>query len=685
MNPSHSHRSAKRSLALVFTLFCAIACTSTSPPPTAATTHDLVAPNANLFVQGIPPIPASVARDVQRYTDFRGHTFVDWHPTQREMLVAHRKAGASTAQLFRLRGPMAVPEQLTDAAEPISRASYEPRDGRYIVYAKASGGDEAFQLFRLDMATRQSTQITENTHRHLTQGWLHRTATAAGESPRLLVMSVPLDRTAQGGTRTHIDSLLWSIDPLNPSTRKPLATLPGGGWWVSDVARDDKRLLLTRYISAADTESWLFDVATLQRRRVLPVDEARRAAHLQTLFSADENGLLVGSDAAGEFRELVAHGLDGQLRRRVTAHIPWDISSADMSDDRRLLALQSNEDGTDALRLFDAQTLNELPRPALPAGNVGSSRFRPVGHELAFSLVSARSPSEIYTLNPDTGQVQQWTRAQSAADVDTSGFSPQALVRWPSFDGRSISGWLSTPPARFTGKRPVLIDIHGGPAVQAQSGFLGRSQYFVQELGVAIIRPNVRGSSGYGKTFLTLDDGRLREDSVKDIGALLDWIAQQPQLDPSRVVVTGGSYGGYMSLAVATNYAQRIAGSIDVVGISNFVSFLENTESYRRDLRRVEYGDERDPEMRAFLTRISPLTNAHRITQPIFVVQGRNDPRVPWTEAEQIVAKARANNLHDNAVWYLRAENEGHGFARKENADFQFYAMVMFLRRTLGL
>ena len=226
----------------------------------------------------------------------------------------------------------------------------------------------------------------------------------------------------------------------------------------------------------------------------------------------------------------------------------------------------------------------------------------------------------------------------------------------------------------------MLVDIHGGPEGQAQFGFLGRYNYFIEELGIAVIRPNVRGSSGFGKTFLSLDDGIKREDSVKDIGALLDWIALQPGLDPARVMVSGGSYGGYMSLAVSTHYADRIAGSIDVVGISNFVSFLQHTESYRRDLRRVEYGDERDPAMRDFMLRIAPLTNAARITKPLFVVQGRNDPRVPYTEAEQIVAKVRANGTR---VWYLRAENEGHGFARKDNADFQFYATVLFMRETL--
>ena len=372
------------------------------------------------------------------------------------------------------------------------------------------------------------------------------------------------------------------------------------------MSRDETQLLLTHYLSATDAEAWLLDLRTLQRRRVLPQEGTPRAAHLGGRFSHDGRQLLVSSDTAGEFRELVAYGLDGKQIKRVTSHIPWDISGATASDDGQLIAVQSNEDGADALRLFDARSFSELPQPRLP-------------------------------------------------------------------------------PARFAGRRPVLIDIHGGPEAQAQSGFLGRSQYFVQELGIAIIRPNVRGSSGYGKTFLSLDNGVLREDSVKDIGALFDWIAAQPNLDASRVVVAGGSYGGYMSLAVATNYASRIAGAIDVVGISNFVTFLETTESYRRDLRRAEYGDERDPAMRAHLLRISPLNNAQRITKPLLVVQGRNDPRVPWTEAEQIVAKARASDATGQGVWYLRAENEGHGFARKENADFQFYAMVMFLRRAMGL
>ena len=259
-------------------------------------------------------------------------------------------------------------------------------------------------------------------------------------------------------------------------------------------------------------------------------------------------------------------------------------------------------------------------------------------------------------------------------------FAEPKLIRWKSFDGLSISGLIYSPPEKFKGKRPVIISIHGGPESQSRAGFIGRSNYFVNELGIAIIYPNVRGSSGFGKTFLKLDNGKKREDSVKDIGALLDWIRQQPDLDASKVVVTGGSYGGYMALAVASLYSDRIAGAISSVGISNFVSFLQNTESYRRDLRRAEYGDEREADMRKFLEEISPLTRVDKIKKPLFVIQGRNDPRVPYTEAEQIVNSLKKRKA---AVWFLMANDEGHGFAKKNNADFSFHAQVKFMEQTL--
>jgi dipeptidyl aminopeptidase/acylaminoacyl peptidase len=425
------------------------------------------------------------------------------------------------------------------------------------------------------------------------------------------------------------------------------------------------------------------DAASGVARQVVPAvgSQEAKASYAPAGWSPDGRTLWIASDRAGEFRELMKLDLASSRIDRVSSHIPWDVSGVTMTEDGSRMAAQFNVDGRDEIHFFEPATGQELPAPAvLPNGNVGTARYNTSRGELAFSISNAQGPSQIYSLGTD-GRVQQWTRAAAPAGLDTSTFAEQQIVRWKSFDGTAISGLMTKPPAaKFSGKRPVLISIHGGPEGQATFGFLGRSAYFVQELGMALIQPNVRGSAGYGKSFLAMDNGFKREDSVKDIGALLDWIATQPDLDASRVLVTGGSYGGYMTLAVSTNYADRIAGAIDVVGISHFVTFLKNTESYRRDLRRVEYGDERDPAMREHLEKISPLTNAAKIRKPLFVIQGKNDPRVPYTEAEQIVAKVREGGT---PVWYLRAENEGHGFQKKENQDYQFYATVLFMQQTV--
>ena len=644
--------------------------------PTSAPTA-VVAPNANLVVQNIPPVPQSLADAIGRYNDFRGHTFADWHPTQREMLVSHRKAGANTAQIFRVTSHLAEGEQLTDGADPVTRATYEPRTGQYIVFERATGGNEVGQLYRLALNEpgAQPVLLSNPDERNAINSWLRK-------SGQLIYSSVPIDRTAQGGTRSKIMTTLWLMDPLQPAARPKLAELEGGGWAAGRASPDEKTVALTRYLSANESQIWTLDVASGSVRQVAPAvgSQEAKATYSPAGWSPDGRSMWIASDRAGEFRELMKLELASGRIDRVSAHIPWDVSGVTFTEDGRKLAAQFNIDGRDELRFFDASTAQELPAPAkLPSGNVGAASYHHGRGDLAFSVSNAQGPSQIYSLGSD-GQVQQWTRAAAAPGMDTSGFSEQQIIRWQSFDGLSISGLMTRPPKKFTGKRPVLISIHGGPESQATVGFLGRSAYFVQELGMALIQPNVRGSSGYGKSFLAMDNGFKREDSVKDIGALLDWIATQPDLDASRVLVTGGSYGGYMTLAVSTNYADRIAASIDVVGISHFVTFLNNTESYRRDLRRVEYGDERDPAMKAFLDKISPLTNAARIKKPLFVIQGKNDPRVPYTEAEQIVATVRQGGT---PVWYLRAENEGHGFQKKDNQDYQFYATVLFMQQTV--
>ena len=436
---------------------------------------------------------------------------------------------------------------------------------------------------------------------------------------------------------------------------------------------------------------WKIDVASGAKTQVLPSPKARAAAPVNfgnIHLTRDGRQLVYTSDEAGEFSQMMTMDLATGKHRVLTRDIPWDIdaivmhgedsASDEVAGKRELACIAVNVAGRRELRVFDLATGKAVALPALPpaaaSGSISRLRFAKSGNkdEIAFTVNSAQSPGDVYTLDLHGGKMAQWTQAR-VDGIDTTPFREAEIVKWKSFDGLEISGLINRAPARFAGKRPVLINIHGGPEGQASIGFLGRNNYFIDELGIAFIQPNVRGSSGYGKTYIALDNGMKREDSVKDIGALLDWIATQPDLDASRIMVTGGSYGGYMSLAVATTYSDRIAASIDVVGISNFTSFLERTETYRRDLRRVEYGDERDPAMRAFFEKISPLSKAANIKKPLFVVQGLNDPRVPYQEADQIVAKARGNNI---PVWYLLADNEGHGFARKPNADFQFYAQV---------
>jgi dipeptidyl aminopeptidase/acylaminoacyl peptidase len=637
----------------------------------------VVEPNLNLVSIEVPPIPKDLAKAVAKYTDFRGHGFVDWHPLRREMLVSHRKAGGETMQLFRVASPMGKAEQLTDLPDPVTRALYEPREGRYIVFERSNGGDEASQIYRLDPGSREPTAITSEGERHTIELFLNRRS-------RLIYSSVPLNRTGQGGNRESPTQILTLIDPANPMDRRRLAELRGTGWSVDAVSWDDRYVALTRHLSANESQVWLLELDQGRLRQLLPAPGTKgsRAVYIAGGFRRDNSGLFVVTDREGEFRQLMFHRFEDQRLVPMTRHIRWDVDGVTLSDDGRLLAARVNVDGRHELRLFDAHRFREVAVPRLPGGTVNHVQFRPNTLELAVSMSSAKAPSELHSVDMEgsTRKPTQWTRAYAASGVNTAAFPEQKIVRWRSYDGLTISGLLTAPPAKFTGPRPVLVLVHGGPESQATMGFLNRYNYLVNEMGIAIVEPNIRGSSGYGKTFLALDNGPKREDSIRDIGALLGWIATQPRFDASRVIIAGSSYGGYVALSSAIHYADRIAGAIDMVGISNFVTFLENTESYRRDLRRAEYGDERDPVMREFLLGISPLTHAKRITRPLFVVQGLNDPRVPYTEAEQLVGTVRQNG---NPVWYLRADNEGHGFVRKENADYQFYAMVMFLQAAL--
>lgn len=620
----------------------------------------VLAPSENLVAEGIPPIPASLPEDVRRYTEGRSARFLDWHPVRREMLVGTRFA--ETAQVHVVRQPLGARTQLTFFPERVGGASWQPTRGDYFVFSKDVGGGEWFQYYRYDVDTGAVTLLTDGASRNTGLAWSNRGDRVAYHSTR----------------RNRRDSDLYLMDPLHPQGDRLLLQLEGGGWEVADWSPDDTQLLLQEFVSVNESYLWLADVASGARRLLTPRG-GTPVAYGDAKFARDGKGLWVTADRGAEFKHLAFIDLATGAYQDVTAPLRWDVSSFDLSQDGRRLAYLVNEAGIDRLHLLDPSTRQELPVPQLPVGAIFGARFHPNGRDLALSFVGSRTPGDVYVLDTASGKVERWTESELGGVVPQQLSEPQ-LVRWKSFDGLGISGFLTRPPGRFTGKRPVVISIHGGPEGQARPTYLGRGNYFVNELGVAILQPNVRGSTGFGKTFVALDNGFKREDSYRDIGALLDWIATQPDLDASRVMVTGGSYGGHMAWAVSSYYGDRIRASLPVVGMSNLVTFLERTESYRRDLRRVEYGDERDPQMRAFLERIAPVNNTAKIRHPVFVVQGLNDPRVPYTEAEQMVRTIRGNGA---PVWYLLAKNEGHGFSKKPNADYLFYATVQFIREYL--
>ena len=632
-----------------------------------------ITPPAALSLENIPAIPASVAAEVNKYTEFKPTGFSDWHPTRMEMLVSRRHK--NTTQVYRLATPGAALELLTDYAEPVRSASYQPTKGDYFLFGKDSGGNEVFRLHRQfsdkSASSEAASAISPDDKRIQSLAWSTR-------GDRVVYTTVPVNRK---GSNDTVQSEVHIASPnANPGKDKVIASLPGGGWGEFTWSPDDKRLALLEEVSANESYIWLMDVTTGTKRRITEKEGGEQVAYGGVQFSRDGKGLYTVTDRGNEFQRLTYIDLKTKKQTTLTKDIPWDVDTFDLSHDGKLIAFVSNEDGTGKLHLMRARDGKSLATPTLPLGTLSGVKWHRDSTNLAITVASAKGPADVYSFNVKTSKLTRWTTTD-AVGADPATFVEPDLVRWKSFDDRTISAFVYRAPAtKFAGKRPVLINIHGGPEGQFRPSFMSRNNYFTSEMGITVIYPNVRGSSGYGKSFLKLDNGRLREDSVKDIGALFDWIAAQPDMDASRIMVSGGSYGGYMSLAIATLYSDRIAAAIDVVGISNFVTFLENTESYRRDLRRVEYGDERDPEMRKFLESISPFNRAAQIKKPLFVVQGKNDPRVPYTEAEQIVATLKKGGT---PVWYMVAADEGHGFAKKANSDYQFYATIEFMRKYL--
>ena len=622
----------------------------------------VVRPGENLVMENIPPIPAAIAEKANQYGEYRSANLLDWDPTRREMLISTRFGDVPQVHLVKMPGGARA--QLTFYPDRISGARYGPK-ADYFVFVKDIGGGEWFQLYRYDLANGNVTLLTDGKSRN------------TGE-----VFSRNIDRVAYSSTRrTGQDTDLWVMDPRDPKSDRMLLQLQGGGWGPLDWSPDNTKLLVGDYVSANESNLWLVDVPSGNKKLLTPRVAGVEIAYGDARFSHDGKGIFVTTDRDSEFHRLTYIDLSTQQPTYLTTGIEWDVDAFDLSEDGKTIAFVTNEDGIARLYLLDVASRGYRPVTGIPAGQIFSVAFRKNGRDLGFVLASARSTADVYSIDVNHPEkLERWTFSETGG-LNTANYAEPQLVKWPSFDGKIISGFLYMPDARrFPGKRPVMVNIHGGPEGQFRPGFQGRTNYYLNEMGVAIVFPNVRGSTGYGKTFLKLDNGMHRDDTYKDIGALLDWIKQNPNLDGDKIMVTGGSYGGHMTWATASNYNDKICCSLPIVGMSNLVTLLEHTEAYRRDLRRVEYGDERDPKMRTYLERIAPLNNSEKIRKPVFAVVGKNDPRVPWTESRQMLDKLKSNGI---PTWFLMANDEGHGYAKKKNQDFQFYSTIMFVRQFL--
>lgn len=635
-------------------------CSTSLGQDSGASKRGALRPTENLKVEGIPDIPLDLVDSVRLYTEARGASALDWHPTDRSMLVSTRFGNSN--QVHRVAMPGGARYQVTFYQEPVGSAEYLPNDPNSFLFTRDSGGNEFAQLFRFDLPSGTATLLTDG-GRSQNGGWVwDRTKT------KIIYTST---------RRNGADRDLWLMDPKDPASNRLVFELTGGGWSVTDWSPDNQQVLIQETLSVNQSNLYIGDVATGKLRPI--TDPKEQVSYDAPRFTRDGKGIWVGSDREGEFSQLVRIDLDTRATESITKEFDWDVEASQLSEDRSRIAFSINRNGISEVYIYDVESKGKRKVEGLPVGIASIGPWHPARDEFAVTVASARSASDVYSVDAKTLSVERWTESELGGISPDSLSLPQ-LIEWKSFDGRVISGFLYQPSSKFSGPRPVIINIHGGPEGQSRPNFLARNNYFINELGCAIIFPNVRGSTGYGKSFTKLDNGLQRLDSVRDIGALLDWIGEDKRFDPKRIMVTGGSYGGYMTLACAVEYNDRIACALDIVGISHFGTFLKNTESYRRDLRRVEYGDERVAEVAEFFERIAPLNNAKRITKPLFVVQGGNDPRVPLSEADQIVERVKSNG---GGVWYLMASDEGHGFRKKNNADFQFYATTLFVKKYL--
>jgi dipeptidyl aminopeptidase/acylaminoacyl peptidase len=614
----------------------------------------------NIEVLGVPAIPSSIARDVQPYTGIYGLPVAGWNPTKREIWL---KGLSSVTWISRVTSAGATPEtsSIYIRSAGIYDIYFQPQ-GEYLAYTRDANGDESFQLYLYKIGSGQSTLLSDGKSRNTEPVW-------SNSGDRIVYSSSP---SGTEGVNLRV------LNPFDTKTDRLFVKSSGSYLKAYDWSPDDKSIVYCDFTSNTTSTLWVAEADTGKNRLISPPSNKPELYDFPQ-FSKDGKRVYVVTDYASDFRRLAYIELSSGQIGYVPSPAQWDVEDFQISPNGKTLAFITNEDGISRLHLMDLMTSKELPVGQLPVGIISDIKWRRDSTEVAFSFKSSTTPIDVYSVSVPTGNVEHWTKSVTNG-VDTSKFPQPDLIQWKTFDNRTLSGFLYRPPqVKFKGKRPVIIDIHGGPEEQYRPTFLYEDNYLLNDLGVAKIYPNVRGSSGYGKAFLSLDNGPLRVDAVKDIGALLDWIKTQPDLDAERVMVQGISYGGFLALSTAVAYGDRIRATISDSGISDLASFVEHTEGWRRELQRSEFGDERDAKAREIMAQMSPLNSAQKIKKPLMIIHGQNDPRVPIADTSKLVAATKDRI----PLWYILAKNEGHGFVNQTNRDYRLYAEILFIKEFL--
>ena len=598
---------------------------------------------------------------LRQYQSVRTAGFRGWAPDGKGILI--QTQFGNTSQLHRVYTPGGRREQMTFLDEPTDGTFLKGTMDGTLLLQMSVGGNENNQLLRYDREDGRVLMLTDGKSRH--------SVGPQAKDGSFLIIS--------HNARNSRDKDIFRMNPRNPASPEKLMEADNELWNVTSISEDGTKLLMAKYVSINESYPAIFDIASKTRRPIPPPPGSpAKVSFGELAFAPDGKTAYIACDAKSEFQQLaVVDLMTFQYKTWLTSDIPWNIDGIKVNAKTGNVAFTANADGASDLYVIENGQRRKLETPL---GIIDSLSFSDDGAQLGFTLARPDAPADAYSISLGDGVLTRWTYSE-VGGLNPARFIAPQRIQFPSFDQRKIPAYVFKPrTATAKTPAPVLINIHGGPESQYRPLFTGFDQLLLNELNIAVIRPNVRGSDGYGKTYLQLDNAEKREDSVKDIGALLDWIATQPDLDKNRVAVYGGSYGGYMVLASLTHFPDRIKAGVDVVGIANFVTFLKNTSEYRRDLRRAEYGDERDPEMLKVFERINPSNNAHKIRSALMVAHGKNDPRVPFSEAELIAPLVRKNNA---PVWTVYADNEGHGFAKRDNRDYVTAVTAMFLKEFL--